>query len=99
MQVLSRNGITSIVDARSYWQRGYLDVWQQLLRDEPSKFTVRAILDLWAAPEMEDSEQLDQLKQLYSNDEDSLLRISGIKVCIIEIYWHPWSYRTVQVQC
>lgn len=78
---LNSVGITSVVDARSYWQRGHDDVWQKLLQQEPELFTIRAILDLWAAPEeTDDAAQIQSIKNKYKNEADSLLRVSGVKV-------------------
>ena len=74
-------GITSMCDARCYWKRGHDVIWRKLLTNEPDKFTVRAILGLWAAPEVtDDVTQIQALKDRYSNDPDSLLRVSQIKV-------------------
>ncbi len=75
---LAKHGITSIVDARAYWKRGHLDVWNQL--EQADKLTVRASVGLWAYPEDDDAEQLAKLKSLYRDDANSLLRINQIKL-------------------
>ncbi|MGX5174883.1 amidohydrolase [Aliikangiella sp. IMCC44653] len=74
---VAKNGITSIVDARVYWKRGYLDVWKKALQQE--KLTARTVLSLWAYPNMNDDQQLAQLKSMYSYSPDSLLNINQIK--------------------
>ncbi len=74
---VARHGITSIVDARIYWQRGYLKAWQRA-RDE-NMLTARSVLSLWAYPNMNDEAQLAYLKSLYDNNPKSLLRINQIK--------------------
>jgi len=75
---LAKHGITSIVDARAYWKRGHLDVWNQL--EQANKLTVRASVGLWAYPEDNDAEQLAKLKSLYRDDANSFLRINQIKL-------------------
>ena len=79
MKLLNREGITSVVDARAYWQRGHDKVWQDIRQNNPNNFTIRAMLDLWAAPEWNDTEQLQEIKNRY-NDTDDLLRTMGVKV-------------------
>lgn len=74
---VAKHGITSIVDARVYWQRGYLDAWEKA--EKNNTLTARTVLSLWAYPGMNDDEQIAHLKSLYRNDPDSLLRISQIK--------------------
>lgn len=76
MGVLNRYGLTSIADARVFWRRGHHQIWQRLA--DEGNLTVRATLGLWAYPEYDDG-QLDILKSLYSNDPDSLLKITQIK--------------------
>ncbi|MEH6447760.1 MAG: amidohydrolase [Oleispira sp.] len=74
---VAKNGITSIVDARIYWQRGYLKAWQRA-RDE-NALTARSVLSLWAYPNINDEEQIKHLTSLYENDIESMLRINQIK--------------------
>lgn len=75
---LAKHGITSIADARAYWKRGYHTTWQKA--EQNDELTARVVLGLWAYPEANDKEQLEMLKSLYSNDQDSLLRINQIKL-------------------
>lgn len=74
---VAKNGITSIVDARVYWKRGYLKAWQRA-RDEDA-LTARSVLSLWAYPNINDEAQIKHLASLYENDVDSMLRINQIK--------------------
>jgi len=74
---VAKNGITSIVDARIYWQRGYLKAWQRA-RDE-NTLTARSVLSLWAYPNIDDDKQIKHLASLYENDVESLLRINQVK--------------------
>ncbi len=74
---VAKTGITSIVDARIYWQRGYLKAWQRA-RDE-NALTARSVLSLWAYPNINDEEQIKHLTSLYENDVESMLRINQIK--------------------
>lgn len=74
---LLRHGITSISDARVYWQRGQLDTWQQLAKDDVLK--LRVSLGLWAYPQASDEYQISQLISLYQNKAESLLKVNQIK--------------------
>lgn len=75
---LAKYGITSISDARTYWKREHHLTWQKLAED--GELTARVNLGLWAYPTEEDASQLATLKSLYSDDENSLLRINQIKL-------------------
>ncbi len=79
LEAANRNGLTSLCDARCYWKRGYDTAWKRA-RDE-GELTVRAIVGLWAYPyETDDSQQIADLAARYSNDPDSLLRFSQVKL-------------------
>lgn len=75
---LLKHGVTSISDARVYWQRGQLDTWLKLAKDDA--LDMRVSLGLWAYPEASDESQLAQLKSLYQASQDSLLKVDQIKV-------------------
>lgn len=77
MEVLPSYGLTSIADARVFWNRGHHKVWQKAADED--QLSVRTVLGLWAYPEMDDS-QIKTLSSLYSNDPESLLRMSQIKL-------------------
>ncbi len=75
---LTKNGITSVSDARTYWKRNQHKVWQQLAEDK--MLTARFNLGLWAYPETDDDAQIASLKSLFSNNKNSLLKINQIKL-------------------
>lgn len=75
---LAKSGITSISDARTFWQREDHKTWQKVVDND--QMTVRASLGLWAYPELDDASQLHSLKALYQDDPNSLLRINQIKL-------------------
>lgn len=75
---LAKHGITSISDARVFWQRGDHLTWQKVQDD--GELTVRASLGLWAYPEVDDVTQLQKLKGLYQDNPDSLLRVNQVKL-------------------
>ncbi|AOT10987.1 amidohydrolase [Pseudoalteromonas luteoviolacea] len=77
MPALNKAGITSISDARTYWQRGHLDTWLKIAKED--KLTLRAHLGLWAYPQMNDATQLSKLKSLYQADPNSLLKVNQVK--------------------
>ncbi|TQV89274.1 amidohydrolase [Aliikangiella coralliicola] len=74
---LAKVGLTSIADARAYWKRDHHKTWRKV--EQEKKLTARVVLGLWAYPMEEDTSQIEMLKSLYSNDENSLLRINQIK--------------------
>ena len=75
---LAENGITSVCDARTYWKRNHHETWQKVA--DENKLTCRVNLGLWAYPSEEDASQIAMLKSLYSNNENSLLKINQIKL-------------------
>lgn len=78
---LARNGITSVADARVFWRRGHLEAWQRAAREDQLK--ARTTLGLWAYPQLDDDEQLADLKALYQpGGADDLLHVSQIKLYV-----------------
>ncbi|NOU50408.1 amidohydrolase [Pseudoalteromonas sp. JBTF-M23] len=77
MPELNKVGITSISDARTYWQRGHLQTWQRVADED--KLTLRVSLGLWAYPQMSDEKQLASLKTMFSRPTDSLLKVDQVK--------------------
>ena len=77
LEQAAMNGITSLVDARVYWKRGYLSAWQRA--EQENTLTARTVLSLWAYPNMNDDEQLQTLTSLFHSDTNSLLNINQIK--------------------
>lgn len=75
---LAKHGITSVCDARTYWKREQHKIWQDLAAD--NKLTARFNLGLWAYPTKDDATQIASLKKLFSNNENSLLKINQIKL-------------------
>ncbi len=75
---LAKNGITSVSDARTYWKRKQHETWKNLATD--GKLTARFNLGLWAYPTEKDKDQIASLKSLFSNDDNSLLKINQIKL-------------------
>lgn len=75
---LAKHGITSISDARSFWQRDDHTTWLKAERNDV--ITARVAVGLWAYPSANDDEQLADLKALYSNNSDSYLKFNQIKL-------------------
>ncbi|MCT4700219.1 amidohydrolase [Tenacibaculum haliotis] len=75
---LAKHGITSVSDARTYWKRDQHKTWKNLADDD--KLTARFNLGLWAYPTEADASQIASLKALFSNDDDSFLKINQIKL-------------------
>lgn len=78
LEQAASNGITSLVDARVYWKRDYLEAWQRA--ETSGELTARAALSLWAYPDMDDALQLAALKSMYNDNTASLLRVNQIKL-------------------
>ncbi|WP_405631142.1 amidohydrolase [Pseudoalteromonas sp. Ld20] len=77
MPELNKAGITSISDARTYWQRGHIETWQRVADED--KLSLRVNLGLWAYPQMNDEKQIAKLKSLYQSDQNSLLKVNQVK--------------------
>lgn len=75
---LAKHGITSVSDARTYWKRGQHLIWKDL--ETNNELTARFNLGLWAYPTENDASQIASLKNLFSNNENSLLKINQIKL-------------------
>ncbi len=78
MSKLNENGITSVCEAGTNWNREFQTAW--LRAEKEGTLTVRAVLGLSADPNIDDAEQIGRLKALYRNKPDSLVRISQIKI-------------------
>lgn len=78
LKELNKNGITSVVEGRTYWKRDFQDAWFRA--EKENKLTVRAVLGLWAYPQENDEKQIAKIKSLYRRDENSLVQISQVKV-------------------
>ncbi len=86
LDLIRRHGITSVVDGRAYWQRGYAEAWQQVHAE--GLLSARSIVSLWAYSDLDDAQQIAALTGMYSNDPDSLLRFSQIKIYADGEIWH-----------
>ena len=75
---ISENGITSICDARAYWGRNHHSAWKRA--ETEGTLTVRAVLGMWAYPNLDDQYQITELRKLYSNDPQRKLKMSQIKM-------------------
>jgi predicted amidohydrolase YtcJ len=75
---LAKHGITSISDARSFWQRDDHLTWQEVEKND--ELTARVAVGLWAYPNMNDEEQFAQLQALYQNSQNSFLKFNQIKL-------------------
>ena len=78
LDLARRHGITSLVDARGHWRRGYVEAYERA-RDA-GRLTARVVVSLWAYPYLDDASQIAQLTTLYDNDPTSRLRLSQIKI-------------------
>lgn len=78
LKQLGKYGITSVADARVYWKRADLEVWQRA--EEEGWLTARATLGLWAYPDMNDDEQIAELEAMYDPNPDGLVHVSQIKM-------------------
>lgn len=70
-------GITSAVDARTYWQRGYLDAYTAV--EAGQGLTVRMVLSLWASSVADDDTQIAQLADRFS-DPGGFVRARQVKL-------------------
>lgn len=77
LPLLAKNGITSIVEARTYWKRNYHQIWQSIKAD--GDLTCRVMLNPWLYPDDSDADLLTNLEALYDEGDD-LLKSSQIKV-------------------
>ncbi len=78
LKLLAENGITSITDAKVNLDRGFDDIWKRA--EAEGNLTVRAVMGIWTHPHQDDDYQIDRIKSLYSNDLDSLLKFTQVKM-------------------
>jgi predicted amidohydrolase YtcJ len=79
LPLLAKNGITSICEARTYWKRNYIPIWQQIKSN--NLLTCRVSLAPWLYPSDDDATQITSIQALYSSGDD-MLRIRQIKVYV-----------------
>ena len=75
---LRRQGVTSFVDGRTYWRRGYDAAYRKVEQD--GGMTARVMLGLWAYPYLGDADQLATLASMYDDDPSSRVRAAQIKI-------------------
>jgi predicted amidohydrolase YtcJ len=76
---LAKNGITSFVDARCYWQRENHKSYERV--EFGNKMTARAVLAMWAYPAAtNDDAQIEALANFYNNPMDGMVKRTQIKV-------------------
>lgn len=78
LRQLAANGITTVGDGRLYWQRGWLQSWQQLERDR--QLTARVSVRPWVYPADAAQRQLQFFRQAYQPDLSRLLVINQVKI-------------------
>ena len=74
---LAENGITSMCDGRTYWKRNFHETWYAVKED--GLLTARVVMGLWAYPDDNDAELINNLARLYDR-EDDMLRATQIKL-------------------
>ncbi len=97
LDLIRSHGITSLVDGRAYWQRGYVEAWQRVHAE--GLLSARSIVSLWAYSDLDDAQQIATLAAMYSNDPSSLLRISQIKIYADGEIWHTTAALLEPYQC
>jgi len=77
LPLLAENGITSICEARTYWKRNYIPIWQEIKNN--NLLTARVVLAPWVYPDDDDASQIPLLQSLYDAG-DNMLKVSQIKL-------------------
>jgi predicted amidohydrolase YtcJ len=78
LAAVNRVGITSLADARAYWQRGHVEAWEAV--DAAGDLTVRAVVGLWAYPTMDTDDLIAELTARYRDVPGDRLRFSQVKL-------------------
>jgi predicted amidohydrolase YtcJ len=77
---LNRNGITSVSDAGGYWPQGHHRVWDWA--EEAKELTIRASNAFYIYPDRPLAEQMAELRSLYHNDPNRLVRFNVAKIYV-----------------
>ncbi|MFD0964862.1 amidohydrolase family protein [Pseudofulvibacter geojedonensis] len=77
LQLLAKNGITSLVDGRTYWKQNFEQVWRQIKNE--GLLTVRVGLCPWVYPNNDDATQIPILQSMYDEGDD-MLKVRQIKL-------------------
>ncbi|MCF6433490.1 amidohydrolase [Leisingera sp. MMG026] len=77
---LNANGITSISDAGGYWPQGHHKVWDWA--EEAGELPLRASNAFYIYPDRPLDAQIAEIKTLYHNDPDRLVRFNAAKIYV-----------------
>ncbi|UWQ27754.1 amidohydrolase [Leisingera sp. M523] len=77
---LNANGITSISDAGGYWPQGHHKVWDWA--EEAGELPLRASNAFYIYPDRPLDAQIAEIKTLYHNDPDRLVRFNVAKIYV-----------------
>ncbi|UWQ75757.1 amidohydrolase [Leisingera sp. M658] len=77
---LNANGITSISDAGGYWPQGHHKVWDWA--EEAGELPLRASNAFYIYPDRPLDAQIVEIKTLYHNDPDRLVRFNVAKIYV-----------------
>ena len=77
LEQLRKNGITAMVEGRTYWKRDYIETWQDIKAD--GLLTARVGLCLWGYPDDSDATLIPDLIAL-RDEGDDLIQITQVKV-------------------
>ena len=80
LEVLAKNGITSVSDAGGYWPRAQHLVW--LMAERAGRLTVRASNALYVFPDKTFAHQISALRRLHVHNPKRLLRFNQAKIYI-----------------
>lgn len=80
LPAIAQQGITSIVEGRTYWKRNYIETWQQVKSD--GELTARVVLAPWLYPSDADEDLIPAVAALY-DEGDNMLKITQVK-CYID---------------
>lgn len=80
VEELNANGITTVSDAGGYWPQGHHLVWDRAEKNET--LTVRASNAFYIYPDRPLEEQLAELRNLFHNDPNRLVRFNQAKIYV-----------------
>ncbi|WP_299866678.1 amidohydrolase [uncultured Hoeflea sp.] len=77
---LNANGITTASDAGGYWPQGHHKVWDWA--EDNGALTIRASNAFYIYPDRPFEDQLAELRELYHNDPERLVRFNQAKIYV-----------------
>jgi len=80
LNTLSAFGITSVSDAGGYWPRGHQDIWERAERE--GTLSVRASNAFYVFPDRPFDEQVAELRRLFNDNSNSLVRFNQAKIYV-----------------